>query len=74
MTIFSSLSLSVKDDNIWATVLVIAYLRVYENSKKDEWDLITEKAIDWLKTDQGQSDVEALIKKAEAELKKLIKK
>ncbi|VUZ46091.1 unnamed protein product [Hymenolepis diminuta] len=63
-----------KDDKVWATVLVIAYLRAYMASKRDEWEMLTEKAIDWLKNDQGCSDVEALIQKAERELEKLIKK
>ncbi|VDN98644.1 unnamed protein product [Rodentolepis nana] len=62
-----------KNEKVWATLLVIAYLRTCLASKKDEWELVVEKAIDWLTNDQGCCDIEALIQKAEAELKKLIK-
>nr|CDS32001.1 hypothetical transcript [Hymenolepis microstoma] len=63
-----------KNEKVWATVLVIAYVRTCLASKKDEWELMVEKAIDWLENDQGCCDVEALIQKAEDVLKKLIKK
>nr|CDS32000.1 expressed protein [Hymenolepis microstoma] len=60
---------STENEKVWATVLVIAYVRTCLASKKDEWELVVEKAIDWLEIDQGCCDVEALIEKSEGGLK-----
>nr|CDS35054.2 von Willebrand factor A domain containing protein [Hymenolepis microstoma] len=63
----SKLPEAAKNEKVWATVPMIAYLRTCLASKKGEWKLVVKKAIDWLQNDQGS------IQKAEGELKKLIK-
>ncbi|XP_048773308.1 von Willebrand factor A domain-containing protein 5A-like isoform X1 [Ostrea edulis] len=40
----------VKDTDLWATALAIAFLRKELPDKKDEWEMLVEKALKWMKT------------------------
>ncbi|XP_055997226.1 von Willebrand factor A domain-containing protein 5A-like isoform X3 [Ostrea edulis] len=54
----------VKDTDVWATALAIAFLKKEFPDKKDEWEMIVEKALNWLKTkDTEEKDIvqEAMI-------------
>jgi hypothetical protein len=35
---------------VWATALAVAFLRKEFPDKKDEWEMIVEKALKWLKS------------------------
>lgn len=41
---------SSKTENIdvWITALAVAWLRIYQGNKKDEWELLEQKAITWI--------------------------
>eukprot|EP00108_Taenia_solium_P003034 TsM_001064900 transcript=TsM_001064900 gene=TsM_001064900 len=62
----------VKDTKMWATALVVAYLRTHMASRKEEWEMVVQKAVDWLKA--TCPDPEALIEKAKKALEKLVPK
>ncbi|KAK0718745.1 von Willebrand factor type A domain-containing protein [Apiosordaria backusii] len=56
------LGLMDKGDDVFATALVLAYLEVHLSERKDEWEMLAEKARDWL---QGQGvDVDGFVEKA----------
>ncbi|XP_061170037.1 von Willebrand factor A domain-containing protein 5A-like [Saccostrea echinata] len=40
----------VQDISVWTTALAIAFLRKYFLKQRDEWEMIEEKALNWLKT------------------------
>ncbi|XP_048773306.2 von Willebrand factor A domain-containing protein 5A-like isoform X2 [Ostrea edulis] len=44
----------VKDTDVWATALAIAFLRKELPDKKDEWEMLVEKALKWLKTKDAE--------------------
>ncbi|VDK26876.1 unnamed protein product [Taenia asiatica] len=68
----SSRPSDVKDTKMWATALVVAYLRTRMASRKEEWEMVVQKAIDWLK--ETCPDPEALIGKAKKALEELVPK
>ena len=39
--------------NVWATILAIAYLEAEMVAEKDIWELVVEKALDWMDTLEG---------------------
>jgi hypothetical protein len=39
-----------QDTDVWATALAIAFLIKEFSDKKDEWEMIVEKAVNWLKS------------------------
>ncbi|XP_062590026.1 von Willebrand factor A domain-containing protein 5A-like, partial [Saccostrea cucullata] len=43
-------SATIQDVNVWTTALAIAFLRKYFINQRDEWEMIEEKALKWLKT------------------------
>ncbi|XP_062620576.1 von Willebrand factor A domain-containing protein 5A-like [Saccostrea cucullata] len=43
-------SATIQDVNVWTTALAIAFLRKYFMKQRDEWEMIEEKALNWLKT------------------------
>ncbi|XP_062616958.1 von Willebrand factor A domain-containing protein 5A-like isoform X2 [Saccostrea cucullata] len=43
-------SATTQDVNVWTTALAIAFLRKYFMKQKHEWEMIEEKALNWLKT------------------------
>ncbi|XP_048774197.1 von Willebrand factor A domain-containing protein 5A-like isoform X3 [Ostrea edulis] len=48
----------VTDKDVWATALAIAFLGKEFPDRKDEWEMLVEKALKWLKTrDTGGKDV-----------------
>ena len=64
--------ITVTDETIWATVLVIAYLRTEMAARHDEWDMVVQKALEWLKEEKKCSNAEGLIENAVEALKKLL--
>ncbi|KAK4171677.1 von Willebrand factor type A domain-containing protein [Triangularia setosa] len=52
-----------KGDGVFATVLVLAYLEVHLGGRKDEWEMMADKARDWLEG-QGVVDVDGFVEKA----------
>ncbi|XP_062620575.1 von Willebrand factor A domain-containing protein 5A-like isoform X2 [Saccostrea cucullata] len=40
----------IQDVSVWTTALAIAFLRKYFMEQRDEWEMIEEKALNWLKT------------------------
>ncbi|XP_062620555.1 von Willebrand factor A domain-containing protein 5A-like [Saccostrea cucullata] len=40
----------IKDTDVWATALAIAFLRKEFSAQKNEWEMIEQKAMKWLKT------------------------
>ncbi|XP_062578026.1 von Willebrand factor A domain-containing protein 5A-like [Saccostrea cucullata] len=43
-------SATIQDVNVWTTALAIAFLRKYFLEQRDEWEMIEEKAFNWLRT------------------------
>ncbi|KAL3888728.1 hypothetical protein ACJMK2_001091 [Sinanodonta woodiana] len=57
-------SIPLQNDNVVATVAVIAWLRKYHIERRDEWQMLETKALDWLETqDLHGHTVEDLISK-----------
>ncbi|KAJ5072393.1 von willebrand factor a domain-containing protein 5a [Anaeramoeba ignava] len=50
-------------EDVWMTVLVIAFLQVKFDDKKVEWNLLVQKSMNWLNKN-NQFDIEEMIKKA----------
>ncbi|VDM27065.1 unnamed protein product [Hydatigera taeniaeformis] len=70
LEVTSSKPSDVKDTKVWATALVVAYLRVHLSSRKEEWEMVVRKAVEWL---EGSGvNAEAVIEKARVALEKLL--
>uniref|UniRef100_A0A5K3G0P7 Rubis-subs-bind domain-containing protein n=1 Tax=Mesocestoides corti TaxID=53468 RepID=A0A5K3G0P7_MESCO len=62
----------VKDDRMWATALVIAYLQVRMPDRREEWEMMVQKATDWLQMEHNWTDASPLLGDAEKALAKLL--
>ncbi|VUZ54182.1 unnamed protein product, partial [Hymenolepis diminuta] len=63
---------NVNDLRAWVTMLVIAYLRFYSTPRGNEYELLTYKAMDWLRNEMSCNDVEAMIENAKSTYKMLV--
>ena len=44
--------------NLWATALTVTFIEKKFQSQKDEWELLTEKAIKWMKKTSKEFQLE----------------
>ncbi|CDS35741.1 von Willebrand factor A domain containing protein [Echinococcus multilocularis] len=68
----SSKPSDVENTKIWATALVVAYLRTHMDSRHEEWEMVVQKAMDWLK--ENCPNPQSLVEKAKTALAQLLPK
>ncbi len=56
---------SVNGKDVWATALVLAFLETKASNRADEWELIAQKAHEWMDM-QAPEEVAAIIAAAKA--------
>ncbi len=57
--------ISVNGKDVWATALVLAFLQTKASGRADEWELMAQKAREWMNM-QAPGEVDAIIDSAKA--------
>ncbi len=65
MLFFSRIVVSANGNDVWATALVLAFLETKASGRVDEWELMAQKAREWMDM-QGPGEVAATIAAAKA--------
>ncbi len=62
---FSRIDVAVNGKDVWATALVLAFLEKKASSRADEWELMAQKAREWVDM-RAPGEVAAIIAAAKA--------
>ncbi len=65
MLLYFHIVISVNGKDVWTTALVLAFLETKTSNRADEWDLMAQKAREWMGM-QAPGEVAAIVAAAKA--------